>query len=218
MIMLPGDAAWAWSHANRYGGGTSHAYGVGTTHTNAYGGGSAHAYGGGAAHVNAYAGSTTHAYGGGTTHTNVYGGTTSGAYGAGAVHTGAYGTTAYGGYNHYYGGSVAAYHPPVAVNSYAAGCYNCGGWAAAAGVAAGMAIGAAAASSHTSAAASSAYSAGYAAGGSAAIYAMRAIYVTLPAGCTSPKVRGETYYLCGNTWFSPFYGANGVSYRVVTTP
>jgi hypothetical protein len=50
------------------------------------------------------------------------------------------------------------------------------------------------------------------------MYAMGAIYATLPAGCTSPNVQSETYYICGNTWFSPFYGANGVSYRVVPTP
>ena len=47
---------------------------------------------------------------------------------------------------------------------------------------------------------------------------MGGIYPTLPAGCISPKVNGETYYLCGNTWFQPSYGANGVSYRVVPTP
>ena len=38
------------------------------------------------------------------------------------------------------------------------------------------------------------------------------------AGCISPTVQGSTYYLCGNTWFQPSYGANGVSYRVVPTP
>jgi hypothetical protein len=27
-----------------------------------------------------------------------------------------------------------------------------------------------------------------------------------------------TYYVCGNTWFQPSYGANGVSYRVIPTP
>jgi hypothetical protein len=30
--------------------------------------------------------------------------------------------------------------------------------------------------------------------------------------------QGSTYYLCGNTWFSPSYGAGGVSYKVVPTP
>ncbi len=41
----------------------------------------------------------------------------------------------------------------------------------------------------------------------------------LPAGCITPSVSGGgTYYLCGNTWFSPAYGANGIYYRVVPTP
>ena len=36
-------------------------------------------------------------------------------------------------------------------------------------------------------------------------------YAMLPGGCIKPPVsRGGTYYLCGNTWFQPFYGANGV--------
>ena len=47
---------------------------------------------------------------------------------------------------------------------------------------------------------------------------MGGIYPTLPAGCISPKVQGQSYYLCGNTWFQPSYGANGVSYHVVPTP
>ncbi len=47
---------------------------------------------------------------------------------------------------------------------------------------------------------------------------MGAIYVTLPAGCISPNVKGTTYYLCGNTWFQPSFGASGVYYRVVPTP
>ena len=41
---------------------------------------------------------------------------------------------------------------------------------------------------------------------------------TLPAGCAPENVGGATYYICGNTWFSPNYGANGVYYRVVPTP
>jgi hypothetical protein len=40
----------------------------------------------------------------------------------------------------------------------------------------------------------------------------------LPAGCITPTVQGTTYYLCGNTWFSAAYGANGVYYRVVPGP
>ena len=32
---------------------------------------------------------------------------------------------------------------------------------------------------------------------------MGAVYAVLPAGCTAPYVQGQTYYLCGNTWFYP---------------
>ena len=49
-------------------------------------------------------------------------------------------------------------------------------------------------------------------------FAMGTNYATLPAGCVMPKVGNATYYLCGNTWFKPLYGANGVYYRVVPTP
>ena len=64
-----------------------------------------------------------------------------------------------------------------------------------------------------------AYNAGVAAGSAAPpAYMMGGIYPTLPVGCVSPKVQGATYYLCGNTWFQPSYGANGVNYRVVPTP
>jgi hypothetical protein len=47
---------------------------------------------------------------------------------------------------------------------------------------------------------------------------MGAIYASLPAGCIKPSVQGGTYYLCGNSWFQPSYGANGVYYRVVPMP
>ena len=49
-------------------------------------------------------------------------------------------------------------------------------------------------------------------------YAVGQIVAALPAGCITPNVQGTTYYLCGNTWFSPAYGANGTYYRVVTGP
>jgi len=40
-----------------------------------------------------------------------------------------------------------------------------------------------------------------------------------PGGVTSTAtVQGATYYLCGATWFSPAFGANGVYYRVVPPP
>ena len=135
------------------------------------------------------------------------GGTASGGDGSWSG-TGYRGGTASGGYNTYYGGTYATYHPPTVVNSYSTGCYNCGGWAAAGAVAAGAAVGAAAASS-------SAYNAGVAAGSA---YAMGAIYPTLPAGCVYSPFGGVSYYNCGNVWFSPSYGANGVYYRVVPAP
>ena len=90
-----------------------------------------------------------------------------------------------------------------------------------------MAAGAAVASANTSAVASNAYNAGYVAGATtappapapvSATFAMGAIYAVLPAGCITPTVQGGTYYLCGNTWFQPAYGANGVYYRVIPAP
>ena len=81
---------------------------------------------------------------------------------------------------------------------------------------------AAAASTNTTAATSKAYNGGYNAGasttGNAAPpinYSVGQIVAVLPAGCITPSVQGTTYYLCGNTWFSAAYGANGVYYKVV---
>jgi hypothetical protein len=47
---------------------------------------------------------------------------------------------------------------------------------------------------------------------------MNAIYPTLPVGAIMIPKDGTTYYLSGNTWFKPSFGANGVYYRVVPTP
>jgi hypothetical protein len=47
---------------------------------------------------------------------------------------------------------------------------------------------------------------------------MGQVVAVVPAGCATPNVQGQSYYLCGNTWFSPSYGANGVYYRVVPAP
>ena len=44
------------------------------------------------------------------------------------------------------------------------------------------------------------------------------VYAVLPAGSMAINKGGTTYYLNGNTWFQPSYGANGVYYRVVPTP
>ena len=217
-VALPSGPAAAWASANRFGGSTEHVPGA-TEHSNAFGGSSAHAYGEGTEHTNMYGGSSAHAWGGGSEHTNVYGGSTYGAYGAGAVHTTSYGATAYRPPAYPAAPVYAPYHPPVAVPYYSSGCYNCAG-AAAAGAVVGMAAGAAVASANTAAANANAYSSGYAAGSvnTAAAYAVGVNYAALPPGAAAISRNGTTYYLLGNTWFLPAYGANGVYYRVVPTP
>jgi hypothetical protein len=98
IALLQSGPAFAYAHANAYGGSTEHSYGS-TSHQNAYGG------------------SSSHTYGEGTTHTNVYGGTTSGRYGSGATHTNTYGATSYHPAGYY------GYPPPPP--HYDTGCYNC---------------------------------------------------------------------------------------------
>jgi hypothetical protein len=198
--------AAAWASANRYGGRTVSG-------------------GGQTEHVNAAGGSTTHDWDGGTSHTNAAGGTTTGAYGAGAVHTT---DTGYSSYHPPAAGYPAGYHPPVAGYPayapyhppppvYASGCYNCAG-AVAAGVVVGAAVGASVASANTAAATSNAYAAGVAAGSTATAYAMGVNYMALPPGAMVVNKYGTNYYLLGNTWFKPAYGANGVYYVVVPAP
>ena len=200
LATLSSGQVLAWASANRFGGSTSHSWGS-TSHENRWGGSSTHTAGEGTSHTNVYGGSTSHSVYGGTSHTNMYGG------------------TAYrppGGYGY------VGYHPPTAVPYYSSGCYGC---AAAAGAVVGIAAGAAVASANTQAATSNAYASGVAAGsastaaayGSAA-YVIGVNYATIPKACATPVVHGQTYYLCGNTWFQPVYGANGVYYRVVPTP
>jgi hypothetical protein len=227
------------SFSGRYGGSGTHTYGQGTSYTTAAGTSVNHSYGSGQTTANtAYGGSATHYAGGGYTATSA-----SGATVAGNDH---YYGGAYGAYSHpptgYYP-AYPAYHPPVVVASYPS-CYNCGGWsaagAAAVGMTAGMVTGAAIASSANSASNANAYAAGVAAGsantaattnaynagvaagvsmsGQTPGYTVGEIVAVLPAGCVTPTVNGKAYYLCGNTWFSAAYGANGVYYRVVPTP
>ena len=107
------------------------------------------------------------------------------------------------------------------------------------GATAGVAVGAAAASANTAAATSNAYAAGVATGSantavatgaaynagvvagasaSGGTYVMGVKYASVPTSCASPNVGGTSYVLCGNTWFKPAYGANGVFYTVVPTP
>jgi hypothetical protein len=49
-------------------------------------------------------------------------------------------------------------------------------------------------------------------------YAMGVSYAALPAGSMAVTKNGTTYYLSGNTWFQPMFGANGVHYLVVQAP
>lgn len=215
LAALSPTPAGAWASANRYGGHSSGTIGAGATHTNAAGGTTSHAYGVGTEHTNIYGGSSAHGWGGGTEHTNVYGGKTYGEYGAGVAHTTPAGATAYRPAGAY---AYPAYHPPVAVPYYAAhGCYGC---AAAAGAIVGAAATSAAVASANAAATSNAYAAGVAAGSAstAAAYRQGVNYAALPSGCTKPPVQGGTYYLCGSTWFRPYFGANGVFYQVAPPP
>lgn len=49
-------------------------------------------------------------------------------------------------------------------------------------------------------------------------YALGVSHAALPAGSMAVTKNGATYYLSGNTWFQPMYGANGVHYQVVAAP
>jgi hypothetical protein len=50
------------------------------------------------------------------------------------------------------------------------------------------------------------------------VYVAGASYVALPASCFPVNKNGVAYSLCGNTWFQPAYGANGIYYHVVPAP
>jgi hypothetical protein len=100
-------------------------------------------------------------------------------------------------------------------NAYSAG-YSAGSTNASAANANTAAANANAAAANANAAAANANIAS--AGAANVTYEMGAVYAVLPAGCATPDVRGKAYYLCGNTWFSAAYGANGVYYKVVPTP
>jgi hypothetical protein len=83
-------------------------------------------------------------------------------------------------------------------------------------------------SATTAAATSAAYNAGVAAGATAAApagavpasgtWVMGMSYANVPAGSVLINKDGAAYYINGNTWFKPSYGANGVFYTVVPTP
>jgi hypothetical protein len=210
-----GSGHWAAGGFGHYGSGTYGTTSGGTHYATTSRGGSAEAGNGSWSATSASGRSNSGSYG-----TTAYGTHyATGSYG-GAVATNdghwageSNGAYAYG--SHYYGGSTyyGAYHPPAVVNQYyGTGCYSCGGWgAAAAGLAVGTAIGAAAATTanlNAAAAATAAYR-GYIVGDT---------YAALPAGCNYTPMGGTVYYSCGGPWFTPYYGANGMYYRVVAPP
>lgn len=140
--------------------------------------------------------------------------------GASAVHVNDNGTWHAGGVNAnggtwhsdgYHGNSYYAggWHSPTVVNNYVgggcAGCWGGGGWGGAvAGAAVGTAVGVAAGAAIASA---------------ARPYPVGQVIVTPPAsGCGYQGYAGVNYYVCGPTWFRPYYGANGLYYKVVAPP
>jgi hypothetical protein len=159
-----------------------------------------HSYGGygGATHDNRWGGTTSRSWDGAVSHTNAEGGHTAGVPGYGAVHTTAGGFSTY--HPPEYGDrGYAPYHAPVAVPYYHAGCYDCAG-AVAAGAVVGVAAGAAVASA------------------ARPVYAVGVNYATVPPGAVIVNRAGINYYQIGDTWFRPYYGANGVYYTVVAAP
>jgi len=77
ITLLPSGQAWAWGHANRWGGSTADTFGS-TTHTGRYGGSVSHTWSGGTSAPNRFGGSGTHYAGGDWTATNRFGTTASG--------------------------------------------------------------------------------------------------------------------------------------------
>ena len=109
LVALPCERVAAWSHANRWGGSTSHSYGSGsTTRTTGWGGSETHTYGQGTTATGRYGDTASHSYGSdSTTFTNPYGRSATHTYGQGTSATSAYGGTAY----HAYGSGYTTYHP-----------------------------------------------------------------------------------------------------------
>jgi len=83
--VLPCGRVAAWSHANAWGGTTSHNYGS-TTHSDAWGGSETHTYGQGTTATGRYGDTATHQEGSGSTSfTNPYGGSATHTYGQGTI-------------------------------------------------------------------------------------------------------------------------------------
>jgi hypothetical protein len=171
-------------------GGGFHGGGFGGFHGGDFGG--FHGGGFGGFHGGAYGGFHGGGFGGGAWHGNAW-------------HAGGWGGTWHGDGWHAGGYYAGGFHGPVAVNHfYAGGCWSCAGLggaaiAGAAGLAAGAAIGAAATAGQ------------YA-------YPIGSMIVTPPDGCAFHPYGSINYDVCGNTWLRPYYGNNGLYYRVVAAP
>jgi hypothetical protein len=142
-------------------------------------------------------------------------------YYGGPVQTTPYGVTTYyhspDGWG-YYSPANYGYYPQATAGYTGAQCDDCvSEWPTEGG-----AVDTTAAPFDISLAASGWYDAGVATGYNqtiAATYPPGQLVTTLPVGCAAPYTRGAAFYLCGNTWFSAVYGANGaLYYRAITVP
>src|SRR5207245_5362386 len=77
ITLLPCEIAFAYGHANRYGGSSSHSWGS-SSHSNAAGGSTSHTAGQGTSHPSGYGASPSPHQRRGTTHTKTHAATTSG--------------------------------------------------------------------------------------------------------------------------------------------
>ena len=214
--------AAAYTHANRAGGSTSHAYGEGTEHTNAYGGSSEHAWGGGSEHTNMYGGSTEGRYGDGAEHTNVYGGTT-------AARTARARTT-----RHRMARPLTRHRPRLCVPPAGhgqllrsrllqlrrlqhRGSRGCRRGGRCRGGVCHRSIGAAGRDDDRLRRGRCGRQRADGGGDVGDLHRGQRL-PDAAVGLRQPDGHGTVYYLCGNTWFEPAYGANGVYYTVVTAP
>lgn len=186
LLLCAPTVTMAWTHANAWGGDTTHNWGSGsTTRTDAWGGSETHTYGQGTTATNRWGDTATHEEGSGqTTFTDPYGGSATHTYGEGTTWHAADGDTYHT--SPYYGTSYYhPYYPPATVNYYGANCFNCGGWPV---------DNVAVAAENT--------------------YAIGTTFSSLPDNCVSPGGE-DVVFRCGNVFVRPFYGANGVYYQVV---
>ena len=224
VLMFSYSQAMAWSHAGRFGGSASGGGGSWSGETRS---GASVSGGDGSWNAsNRYGGSASGGNGSWNAE-SANGGTASGS-GRAWTATGENGNTAVGYRNAYPNGGNNYYRPPVTVNNYSSGCYNCGyhdDISPAGAAVAGAAVGAAAANrnayytnSYYNNGSNNDYNAGYAAGQASNPPAQGITTTTLPAGCSMNASESGTFYVCGSTWYKPSYGANGVFYTVVPAP